>query len=99
MWIMVLFDLPVTTKKEQKRASKFRSELMNLGFEMVQFSVYFKFGYGKDQTESLIEKVKKIVPEYGNVKILRITDKQFGDIIHLGNQLPREQNQKQLALF
>lgn len=99
VWMMVLFDLPVTTAKERKRASKFRHELMNMGFEMVQFSVYMKFGYGKEQAATTIEKVKKIVPQYGNVKILRITDKQFGQIIHLGDQLPMGTTHEQLSLF
>ena len=99
VWLIVLFDLPVSTKKERKRASTFRANLVNMGFEMVQFSVYMKFGYGKDQAETIIQNVKKEVPEYGNVKILRITDKQFSQIIHLGNQLPIRKQNEQLALF
>ena len=99
MWLIVMFDLPVSTKKERKKATGFRAKLMNMGFEMVQFSVYMKFGYGKEQADSIIEKVKKIVPQYGNVKILRITDKQFEQIIHLGDQLPVEGSNEQLVLF
>jgi CRISPR-associated protein Cas2 len=99
VWLIVLFDLPVGTKKERKRASTFRDNLVTMGFEMVQFSVYMKFGYGKEQAETIIENVKKQVPDYGNVKILRITDKQFAQIIHLGDQLPGERSHRQLALF
>ena len=42
MWILVLFDLPVTTKTERAKATHFRNALLDLGFEMVQFSVYIK---------------------------------------------------------
>ena len=31
MWIWVLFDLPVGTKAERKRASRFRRDLLGLG--------------------------------------------------------------------
>ena len=43
MWIFIMFDLPVTTKPERKEASAFRNYLLDLGFEMSQFSVYLKF--------------------------------------------------------
>ena len=41
MWVWVLFDLPVLTSAERKRATRFRNDLLDLGFEMVQFSVIF----------------------------------------------------------
>src|SRR5690606_17027170 len=40
MWMMAMFDLPVLTKPERKRAADFRKFLLDQGFEMVQFSVY-----------------------------------------------------------
>ena len=36
MWVWVLFDLPVLTSAERKRATRFRNDLLDLGFEMVQ---------------------------------------------------------------
>ncbi len=99
VWLMVMFDLPTLTKKDRKRASRFRSDLMGMGFEMVQFSVYMKFGYGKEQSETIISRVKKCVPPYGNIRILRITDKQFSQIIHLGDQMPVEVSHERLVLF
>ena len=35
MWIFVLFDLPVGTKKERKAATKFREALLDLGKQKV----------------------------------------------------------------
>ena len=37
MWVFVLFDLPVGTKKERKAATRFRHSLLDLGFEISQF--------------------------------------------------------------
>ena len=48
MWLVVLFDLPVGTKKERKAANRFREKLRDLGFEMSQFSVYLRFCAGKE---------------------------------------------------
>ncbi len=39
-WLMAMFDLPVMTKKERKVASRFRNDLLDQGFLMIQFSVY-----------------------------------------------------------
>ena len=40
MWVMVVFDLPVLTKLERKRATQFRNDLLDEAFTMMQFSVY-----------------------------------------------------------
>ena len=99
MWMIALFDLPVMTKAERKKASKFRNYLLDLGFEMVQFSVYMKHCAGKEQAEVIENKIRAAVPKYGNVKLLQITDKQFGAILHLGRHSKRSINADQLALF
>ncbi|MFC2331310.1 MAG: CRISPR-associated endonuclease Cas2, partial [Treponema sp.] len=39
MWIFCMFDLPTNTKPQRKRASEFRKNLLEDGFEMMQFSV------------------------------------------------------------
>lgn len=49
MWVMALFDLPVLTPEERKRATKFREGLLDQGFCMMQFSCYLKFTAGKEQ--------------------------------------------------
>lgn len=99
MWIIALFDLPVVTKAERKKASKFRNYLLDLGFEMVQFSVYMKHCAGKEQAEVIQNRIKVEVPNYGNVKLLQITDKQFGAMLHLGRHSKRSINTDQLVLF
>ena len=99
MWILVLFDLPVTTKPERAKATGFRNALLDLGFEMVQFSVYMKHCTGKEQAEAIQNKITAFVPAHGNIKLLFITDKQFGNIVHLGKHSARQINDSQLELF
>ena len=101
MWIFVLFDLPVGTKKERKAATKFRHTLLDLGFEMSQFSVYLKFSAGKEQAEALERHVEAAMPPSGKVHVVQITDKQYENIrTYRGRKRePSPKNPNQLALF
>jgi len=98
MWMMVMFDLPVTTKEERSRATKFRKYLMDEGFEMSQFSVYYRFIGAREKATPFVKRIKSEVPRYGVVSILFFTDKQFGDIITLRNCRP-EKTPEQPSLF
>lgn len=80
MWVMVLFDLPVLTKKNRKEAARFRKDLLQAGFDMFQFSIYVRHCLSRDQTERHIRKVESLLPPEGQVGIMTITDKQFGQI-------------------
>ena len=78
MWMLVMFDLPVLTKRQRKRATKFRTDLLDLGFEMAQLSVYMKFCGGRDAADALAARVERRVPVQGRVSVLVFTDKQYG---------------------
>ena len=80
MWLFVMFDLPVGTKKERKQATKFRQSLLDLGFEMSQFSVYLKYCASTEKAETAENRVKGQLPPGGKVDILMITDKQFANM-------------------
>ncbi len=81
MWVFVMFDLPTETKAERKAASGFRNDLLDMGFEMSQFSVYVRFCASSEQTGTYIKRVEAALPEGGNVSILQFTDKQYERII------------------
>ena len=101
MWVMVMFDLPVMTKTERKAATQFRQHLLDEGFEMAQFSVYFRFTAGKEQAESLTRRIQGELPAGGKVDILYFTDKQYENIVSFrakGKQPPRK-NPEQYTLF
>jgi len=77
MWVWAMFDLPVTSRKERKRATRFRMDLLDLGFEMVQFSVYNRFSPSKEKAETMANNISKLVPPHGKVDILFFTDRQY----------------------
>ena len=101
MWIMVFFDLPTDTKADRKRASDFRKDLLTDGFEMLQFSVYWRHCASKENAEVHVNRVKQALPKYGKVGILCITDKQFGnmEIFFNANILKQKNIPQQLELF
>ena len=46
MRILVFFDLPVKTKAERRRATRFRKDLIDDGYIMLQLSVYSRICKG-----------------------------------------------------
>src|SRR5690606_14921613 len=78
MWLMVFFDLPVGTKTQRRRATRFRNALKNDGFMMLQFSVYARICRGQDAVDKHTRRVRSNLPKEGSVRTLQITDKQYG---------------------
>ena len=80
MWVLVFFDLPTTTKKERRDAARFRKEIMGDGFTMFQFSIYVRHCASSENAAVHVRRVQGLMPEYGKIGILTITDKQFENI-------------------
>jgi CRISPR-associated protein Cas2 len=80
MWMIVMFDLPVGEPEERKAATDFRLALLDEGFSMAQFSVYFRFCPGQAVAEALAQRVTSRLPEGGKVDVLCITDRQYENI-------------------
>ncbi|MCK6542509.1 CRISPR-associated endonuclease Cas2 [bacterium] len=101
MWVFVFFDLPTETKPERKAHAQFRKELMKDGFTMMQFSVYVRHCASAESAEAHIRRVKAFMPKKGHVSILRITDKQYGDILNIwgAKTEPLESPPAQLEFF
>jgi CRISPR-associated protein Cas2 len=101
MWVLVFFDLPTDTKRERKAAAKFRKDLVSDGFTMFQFSIYIRNCPSMENADVHIRRVKGLLPEYGKVGIMSITEKQFDSMeLFVGkknSELP--QIEQQLELF
>ncbi len=101
MWIAVMFDLPVVRREERKAANDFRHALLDMGFEMTQFSVYMRFCTSKKQLETYCKRIEAALPEGGRVNILTFTDKQYERIIsyHGRSRQPAKKSPDQFDLF
>lgn len=80
MWVLVFFDLPTTTKREQSAATRFRKHLIDDGFSMFQFSIYLRHCPSKENAEVHIRRIRNRLPKYGKVGVLHVTDRQFGQM-------------------
>jgi CRISPR-associated protein Cas2 len=101
MWVLVFYDLPTETKKERKMASDFRKQIMRYGFSMFQFSMYIRHCPSKESADMHIKRVKKLLPEKGQVGILTVTDKQFGamELFYSAKEASKPDTPQQLLLF
>ena len=101
MWLLVMFDLPVTTAADRKAATDFRNRLLDFGFERCQFSVYLRFAQGHDQVAVWVRKIKAVLPQGGMVDCLCFTDKQYENIVRFQcrKQLLSPSNPEQFLLL
>lgn len=101
VWLFTLFDLPVDDKKARKRYTRFRKLLIKQGFYMVQFSVYARYFVSQEASEACRGKIQAAVPPDGHVRLLMVTDHQFGkmQVFHGKTESPAEKPPEQLLLF
>lgn len=101
MWVMVFFDLPTETKKDIKNYNIFRKRLIQDGFTMFQFSIYLRHCASRENADVHIKRVKNMLPPSGQVGILCVTDKQFGNMeLFVGEKETKVQPPyQQLELF
>ncbi len=101
MWLMVMFDLPVVTPEEKRQYVHFRKFLLSEGFMALQYSVYAKYSSCRENARKYYRYIEEIVPPGGYVRLLMVTDKQFGDMVSLYGKTVQEVEKKpeQLLLF
>ena len=101
MWVFVMFDLPVETATERKRSAKFRHDLLIEGFVMLQYSVYARYCDTQDKLRAVKKYIRSRIPPDGQVRILGVTDTQFGNSeVYFGKtRKPPECPPEQLVLF
>ena len=78
VWLMTMFDLPVDSPQAKRRYTRFRKVLLDAGFMMIQYSVYARYCESEDAAEAKRMVVRAHLPIQGAVRMLSITDRQFG---------------------
>jgi CRISPR-associated protein Cas2 len=77
MWVLAMFDLPVDTKEARRAYAQFRKALLKDGFCRMQFSVYIRHCASEENADVHTQRVQRVLPDDGEVRVLTITDKQF----------------------
>jgi CRISPR-associated protein Cas2 len=101
VWLFVLFDLPVETKDDRREYAQFRKKLLSRGFTMLQFSVYAKHLPSEDSADALRLQVQAALPPGGQVRLLQVTDHQFGKMeVYFGRKRRKVEDPPiQIGLF
>ena len=100
MWMMVMFDFPTVNKAERKEYTRFRNYLLDSGFSMTQYSVYFRLVSSKERVKRFERQIANQLPRAGKVQIITITDKQYENIKSFyGKSTTEQQKNNQLQLF
>ncbi|MES2614209.1 MAG: CRISPR-associated endonuclease Cas2 [Bdellovibrionota bacterium] len=101
MWLFIFFDLPTLSAEQRKFHTKFRKNLQKMGFMRAQLSVYINHFSSEEATLSIRKKIKNLLPAEGQVRILLVTDRQFGkmEILDAKILLENETPLPQVLLF
>ena len=101
VWLLTMFDLPVKTKIERRRYTRFRNLLLDNGFTQLQYSVYARFCASEEVARTYKGRIATKLPADGYVRVLSVTDRQFGKMQSFYGK-KRQQNElapSQLTLF
>ena len=101
MWLFAMFDLPVDTTESRKQYTQFRNVLLKQGFQMMQFSVYARYCASEESSDVHRKNVRKALPPRGQVRLLAVTDRQYGKMeVFYGKRAAKvEEPPPQLLLF
>ena len=101
MWLVAMFDLPVTTRQARKAYAQFRKVLLNRGFTMLQFSVYARYCTSEEASDVHRAHVRNCLPDDGQVRLMAITDIQFGkmEVFYGKKHVATEPVPEQIMLF
>jgi len=101
MWLFAMFDLPVDKPELRREYTQFRKELLKAGFTMMQYSVYAHYVRSEESEEVYRKKVARALPTHGQVRLVSVTDRQFGRMdVYVGKKREKvEDPPMQLMLF
>jgi CRISPR-associated protein Cas2 len=88
MRLVVFFDLPVETAKQRKDYRQFRKFLIQDGYLMLQESVYAKMTITDAAANNAIARMKKKKPPAGLVQVLKVSEKQYADMVFITGEKP-----------
>jgi len=89
MRLLLIYDLPMIDDEDRKIYQRFHNKLISIGFNMLQYSIYSKVVQNDQAYKQLISKINKILPQKGNIAIIKITEKQYEDMIYLRGEQNR----------
>lgn len=100
--VLILYDLPMIEPEDRKIYAKFRKNILKLGCYLVQFSVYAKVIKNEVYYKSFIEKLKDILPSKGEIRVIKLTEIQYENMLFLNgsqNNFEKKISNNNLVIF
>ena len=89
--LLCMFDLPMETDKEKKEYRIFRKHLIENGFVMMQYSIYYRTLPNRSSLKKYESILKKKLPRNGNIRLLYVTENQYQDMLLLSGNRSRQE--------
>lgn len=86
MRAILMYDLPSVEKDDVVVYNRFIKDIKKCGFYMLQFSVYVKSLTNQEDYNRLLNRIKKFIPRKGSIVIIRLTEKQYSDMVYLNGE-------------
>lgn len=92
MRLILMFDLPVETKTDQRHYRQFVKYLKTEGFIRLQYSVYSKLCINNDSAKTITRRLKNNTPVKGDVRYLVVTERQYLNIVNMNGKYTLQEN-------
>lgn len=101
MWLFAMFDLPMETAENRRDYTRFRRTLLKDGFIFLQLSVYARYINSEEAAQAHRSLVRRSLPPLGRVRLLAVTDHQFGkmEVFNARKSRLAEDPPRQFLLF
>ncbi|MFZ5842685.1 MAG: CRISPR-associated endonuclease Cas2 [Pseudomonadota bacterium] len=78
MWVIAVYDCPMTTSEERHDYTVFRKRLLGENFMQLQYSLYVRHFPTMAVAEATVQRLKNHIPNDAQVVFFLVTDKQYG---------------------
>lgn len=78
MWVIAVYDCPMTTGEERHDYTVFRKRILRENFVQLQYSLYVRHFPTLAVAEATIRRLRVFIPEGAQVAFFLVTDKQYG---------------------
>lgn len=92
VWSLVMFDVPTKTKDQVRAYTRLHKELLYLGFNHLQHSVYARYVPFVEPIAGIYKCIKAVCPPGGDIRMIFISDNQWGKQVRIYNE--EVENQK-----
>ena len=78
MWVIAVYDCPMTEREERRDYTLFRKSLLQENFFQLQNSLYVRHFPTMAVAEATVQRIRVGIPAGAQVAFFLVTDKQYG---------------------